>query len=263
VEHRQWEEGTIGASSCRLGADEGRIGGADGDKTRRRQTPQTASGYTIMCSKAVSGHQGGVALAWKEDDPKIEVESVLFNNGPNIVTFQVTTGDDRFYVIGTYAPPDCRNGVDNLRRAWEACPQGCRPIVLGDLNINFWYPRDEREEIIVDLLDEINLIDSLRSFRLRTPQQAGTQARWTWSQRRQGTRYYTQLTSWLVRGTSPDLRAWDSDPRGFSTRIIAQSLRIFGWEGRGSSGITGARARNSRYPSLSDRRTLTQPPSTH
>ena len=154
--------------------------------------PKTASGYTIMCSKAVSGHQGGVALAWKEDDPKFEVESVLFNNGPNIVTFQVTTGDDRFYVIGIYVPPDCRSGVDDLRRAWEACPQGCRPIVLGDLNINFWYPRDEREEIIVDLLDEINLIDSSRSFRLRTPQRAGTRARWTWSQRRQGTRHYTQ-----------------------------------------------------------------------
>ena len=25
----------------------------------------------------------------KEDDPKFEVESVLFNNGPNIVTFQL------------------------------------------------------------------------------------------------------------------------------------------------------------------------------
>jgi hypothetical protein len=36
----RWEEGTIGASGCRLGADEGRIGGADGDKTRRQQTPQ-------------------------------------------------------------------------------------------------------------------------------------------------------------------------------------------------------------------------------
>ncbi len=58
--------------------------------------PKTASGYTIMCSKAVSGHQGGVALVWKEDDPKFEVESVLFNNSPNIVTFQVTTGDERF-----------------------------------------------------------------------------------------------------------------------------------------------------------------------
>ena len=95
--------------------------------------PKTASGYTIMCSKVVSGHQGGVAIMWKENDPKFEVESVLFNNGPNIVTFQVTTGDKQFYVIGIYAPPNCSKGVDDLRGAWEACPQGCKPIVFGDL----------------------------------------------------------------------------------------------------------------------------------
>ena len=72
--------------------------------------PTTASGYTIMCSKAVSGHQGGVAIMWKENDSKFEVKSVLFNNGPNIVTFQVTTGDERFYVIGIYIPPIAATG---------------------------------------------------------------------------------------------------------------------------------------------------------
>jgi len=154
--------------------------------------PKTASGYTIMCSKAVSGHQGGVALVWKENDQKFEVESVLFNNGPNIVTFQLTTGDKRFYVIGIYVPPDCSKGVDDLRGAWDACPQGCKPIVLGDFNINFGFSRDEWEEIIVDLLDEINLIDLSRRFRLRTPRRASTRARLTWSQKHRGMRYYTQ-----------------------------------------------------------------------
>jgi len=154
--------------------------------------PKTASGYTIMCLKAVSGHQGGAALVWKENDPKFEVESVLFNNGPNIVTFQLTTGDEQFYVIGIYVPPNYSNGVDDLRRAWDVCPQGCKPIVLRDLNINFGYPRDEREEIIVDLLDEISLFDSSRRFRLRMPQRASTRACWTWCQKRQGTRHYTQ-----------------------------------------------------------------------
>ena len=80
--------------------------------------PKTASGYSIMCSKAKSGHQGGVALMWKENNPKFEVESVLFNNRPNIVTFQLTTGDKRFYVIRIYVPLDCSKGVDDLRNAW-------------------------------------------------------------------------------------------------------------------------------------------------
>ncbi len=67
--------------------------------------PKTASGFSIMCLKTVIGHQGGVALMWKED------------NGPNIVTFQVTTEDERFYDIGTYIPLDCIKGVDHL---WKA-----------------------------------------------------------------------------------------------------------------------------------------------
>jgi hypothetical protein len=161
--------------------------------------PKSAAGYSIMCLKAVSGHQGGVALMWKENYPKFEVESVLFNNGPNIVTFQLTTGDERFYIIGIYVPPNCNKGVDDLRSAWEACPPGCKPLVLGDLNNNFGFPRDKREEVIVDLLDEINIIDTSRRFPLRTSRRSTTKARWTWSQKRGGTRYYTQPDYFMAR----------------------------------------------------------------
>jgi hypothetical protein len=34
-------------------------------------------------------------------------------------------------------------------------PAGCKPVVMGDLNINFGFPRDELEEVIVDLLNKI------------------------------------------------------------------------------------------------------------
>jgi hypothetical protein len=198
--------------------------------------PKTASGYTIMCSKAVSGHQGGVALMWKEDNPKFEVESVLFNNGPNIVTFQVTTGVERFYVIGVYIPPDCNKGVDDLRRAWEACPHGCKLIILGDLNINFGFPRDKREEIIVDLLDEINLIDTSRRFRLRTTQRASTRARWTWSHQRQGRWYYSQPDYCMAReGDMANIRGVGfRSPRFLHSdhRAVVVNIQV-GWAGTG------------------------------
>jgi hypothetical protein len=42
---------------------------------------KTAAGYTIMCSKAVSCTQGGVALVWKENNLRFEVKLVLFH-GP-------------------------------------------------------------------------------------------------------------------------------------------------------------------------------------
>ncbi len=45
-----------------------------------------AAGYTIMSSKVASCSQGGVALAWRENDLKFEVGLVLFH-GPNMLTF--------------------------------------------------------------------------------------------------------------------------------------------------------------------------------
>ena len=42
----------IVAGRCRLGANEGRIGGADGDKTRRQQTPQNRLG---VCYHVLEG----------------------------------------------------------------------------------------------------------------------------------------------------------------------------------------------------------------
>ena len=143
MEYCLQEGGTIDTSSRRLGANEGRIGGADGDKTHRRQTSQNRLQVFYHVLIGSERTPRGVALMWKEDNPKFEVESVLF------VTFQLATGDER--------------------RACDACPPGCKPIVLGDLNINFGFPRDKQEEVIVDLLDIINLIDTLRRYRLQMP----------------------------------------------------------------------------------------------
>ena len=46
-----------------------------------------------MCLKAVSIRQGRVGLLWKEGDSRFEVKLVACRNRPNIVTFQVVTGD--------------------------------------------------------------------------------------------------------------------------------------------------------------------------
>jgi hypothetical protein len=55
-------------------------------------------------------------------------------------------------------------GVEDLWEAWEACPAGCTPLILGDLNINFRDPQNEQEELIINLLDNINLVDTSRRF---------------------------------------------------------------------------------------------------
>ncbi len=59
--------------------------------------------------------------------------------------------------MGAYIPPADTTGVDDIHDAWDKCPANCKPLLIGDLNINFGSPRFEREEIIVDSIEEINL----------------------------------------------------------------------------------------------------------
>ncbi len=118
----------------------------------------------MIASRATTPQQGGVALLWRDSEELgflVEVATVI---SPNVLTFQLVTGGVRFYVMGAYIPPADTTGVDDLRAAWDKCPTNCHPLLLGDLSINFGSPRSEREEIIVDLLDEIGLTDISRFF---------------------------------------------------------------------------------------------------
>ncbi len=140
--------------------------------------PHFMSGYKVLSSKAASRHQGGIALLWRENHPGVEVEAARIL-APNLLTFQLVTGDEQYYCMGVYIPPHDIMGAEDLRSAWDACPDGCIPIILGDLNIDFRDPHDEREEQIINLLDEINLIDMSRRFAPRRPKRLQNRARWT------------------------------------------------------------------------------------
>ena len=83
---------------------------------------------------------------------------------PNLLMFQLFTGNEQFYCMGVYILPTDTMGVEDLRVAWEACPAGCTPLILWDLNIKFRDPRNEWEELIVYLLDNINIVDTSRRF---------------------------------------------------------------------------------------------------
>ncbi len=84
--------------------------------------PKSAAGYTIMCSKMASCTQGGVALMWKEDHLKFEVKLVLFNNGLNVLTFQLIMGDKQFYIIGAYIPPQLHKGGGGFKESRGGVP---------------------------------------------------------------------------------------------------------------------------------------------
>ncbi len=111
---------------------------------------------------------------------------------PDLLTFQLVMGYKQFYVMGIYIPPNDTTGVDALRAAWNACPDGCAQIVMGDLNICFKHPPDKWEEAIANLLDKINLVDLSRKFCLRRCWMQLARRRWTWQQKRTGRRHHSQ-----------------------------------------------------------------------
>jgi hypothetical protein len=94
--------------------------------------------------------------------------------------------------MGEYLPPTDTMGVEDLWAPWEACPAGCTPLVLGDLTINFSDPRNEREELILDLLNDINIVDESRRFVPQRPHKQSTRAQWTWRHKREGRMHHLQ-----------------------------------------------------------------------
>jgi hypothetical protein len=151
--------------------------------------PKMAAGYTIMSSKAAICAQGGMTLVWRKNNLNFKVKLVMFY-GPNTLTFQIKMGDDHIYVMGMYIPPNCTRGVEDIPQATEACPAGCKLLIMGDLN-TIEFPRNELEEVILNLLNKLCLVDSLRGFWLCTPRWTLTRARWMWSQRRGTTWHYS------------------------------------------------------------------------
>jgi hypothetical protein len=149
---------------------------------------RTVSGYRVISLKATSPQQGIVALLWEEGHQDFEVEAVTIAS-LNLLMFQLVTGEERYFVMGAYIPLADTTGVDDLRVAWAAHPTNCKPLLLGDLNIDFRSPRTEREEIITDFLDEINVADTSRKYIQRKCRRQGRGAWWTWRQRRGG-RWY-------------------------------------------------------------------------
>ncbi len=148
-------------------------------KITNNRYPKFTSGYKVIASKARSNKQGGIALVWKEGHRSFEVEAACVVT-PNLLTFQLITGYERFYVMGINTPPNDTTGGDVLQAAWNACPDGCIPIVIGHLNISFKHPRDEREKAIANLLDKINLVDSSCKLCLWRCWLQSARRRWTW-----------------------------------------------------------------------------------
>jgi hypothetical protein len=139
-----------------------------------------SSSYHVRATHALSAWQGGISLFWKASD-LYEVEEVELH-GPNVLSFQVVSGATRYYIMGCYIPPNNLTTLTHVKQAWMACPKGCLPIILGDLNVNLAAPRDKQDETIAKQVDTMNLVDM--SSRFRQCRGRNSHGRWTWRMRR-------------------------------------------------------------------------------
>jgi hypothetical protein len=70
----------------------------------------------------------------------------------------------------------------HVKQAWMACPKGCMPIVLGNLNVNLAAPHNKQDKTITKQVDTMNLVDMSSCFRQRRGRNSHSQ--WTWWMRR-------------------------------------------------------------------------------
>ncbi len=108
----------------------------------------------------------------------------------------------------------------HINKAWWACPKGCLPILLGDLNVNLAAPRNNRNDTIADQVDAMALIDMSTHFRQRRGRRS--RGRWTWRMKR-GRRWVSSQCDYIL-GRATDLGRWIR--RIASERLFVMTLTI-------------------------------------
>jgi hypothetical protein len=98
-------------------------------------------GYEVIATTSKSNAQGGGSLAYC-DNKAWQVETVK-RFGPNVVGFQLVTGNHRYPRVCGYIPPTDFDTIEFIRSAFESTPQS-QMIFLGHLNVDLRRLRDDR-----------------------------------------------------------------------------------------------------------------------
>ena len=74
-----------------------------------------SSSYSVIATDAKSAYQGGVALCIRKGE-LFEVEEAIVR-GPNVISFQLVTGQARYYAVGAYIPPSDLQTLEQVKDA--------------------------------------------------------------------------------------------------------------------------------------------------
>ncbi len=124
-----------------------------------------SSRYNLRITHVPHKWQGGISLFWGTSE--------------TYLSFQLVSGTTRWYIIvECYIPLTNLTKLMHVEQAWLACPKGCLPILLGDLNLNLAAPCNKCNDTITEQVDAMALIDMSNHFRQLHGRRS--QGRWTW-----------------------------------------------------------------------------------
>ncbi len=73
-----------------------------------------------------------------------------------------------YYAVGCYIPLTNLTTLVHIKAAWNECPKGHIPLLLGDLNIKLTSPWNEQDELIAEHVgNAMGLVDVSRHFKQR------------------------------------------------------------------------------------------------
>jgi exonuclease III len=131
----------------------------DGIHTRQ------SSGYHVYTTSARSHSQGGMALFFR-NSALWQVESIR-RFGPNIISCQLVMSQRRIPVVGAYIPLADESTLEFIRQAMDSLSQWCKPLRLGDLNVNLVDLWDDRAHAEAADPADYGFEDLLLQFRQR------------------------------------------------------------------------------------------------
>ena len=88
--------------------------------------------------------------------------------GPNVLGFQVATGERRWYIVGAYVAPEDEVTMEMVIVAIGQKPPGVELMVAGDFNVDILAPEGRRAENIATDLATAGVEDMAQHFMLLT-----------------------------------------------------------------------------------------------
>ena len=83
-------------------------------------------------------------MVWR-DKSGWQIEGI-FNYGPNVLSFLLTEGLHRWYIVGAYVPPNDAPTVSRVEHALGNSPKVLEVILLDNLNVRLQESSDMQEE---------------------------------------------------------------------------------------------------------------------